>query len=154
MSERTALSRRPHSGPHRIYDHHCFLPLFVTCGEHVLCCRLRTADRGAADGSLEELSRIVAQIRCAWPSTRIMARGDTGFGKDEIMVWCEAHGVDYVFGYPQNTRLNAMIARTLERSRRRCLVSGKASRRYRDLRYRTRTSRSRARRVVAKAAWL
>ena len=54
---------------------------------------------------MDELSRIVAQIRCAWPSTWIVARGD--FDKDEIMVWCEAHDVDYVFGCGQNIRLNA-----------------------------------------------
>jgi len=71
---------------------------------------------------VDELSRIVAQTRRAWPSTRIVARGDSDFGKDEIMVWCEAHDVDYVFGCGQNIRLNALIARKLERSRRRCLV--------------------------------
>ncbi len=139
---------------HGYYDHHCFLPLFIVCGEHILCCRLRSADRGAAAGSVDELSRIVAQIRRAWPTTRIVARGDSDFGKDEIMAWCEAHDVDYVFGCGQNSRLNAMIAGELERSRRRCLVSGKASRRYRDLRYRTLKSWSRERRVVAKAEWL
>ena len=70
------------------------------------------------------------------------------------MVWCEAHDVDHVFGCGQNIRLNALIARELERSRRRCLVSGKASRRYRDLRYRTRSSWSRERhaRVAAGTA--
>ena len=86
--------------------------------------------------------------------SRIVAWGDSDFGKDEIMAWCEAHDVDYVFGCGQNIRLNALIARELERSRRRCLVSGKASRRYRDLRYRTRSSWSRERRAVAKVEWL
>ena len=70
---------------HGYYDHHCFLPLFIVCGEHILCCRLRSADRGAAAGSVDELSRIAAQIRRAWPTTRIMARGDSDVGKDEIM---------------------------------------------------------------------
>ena len=139
---------------HGYYDHHCFLPLFIVCGEFVLCCRLRTADRGAADGSVEELSRIVERIRDSWPHTRIVVRGDSDFGKDEIMVWCEDHDVDYVFGCSQNLRLNAMIERDLNKSRSRCLVSGKASRRYRDLRYRTLTSWSCDRRVVAKAEWL
>ena len=81
---------------HGYYDHPCFLPLFI------LCCRLRSADRSAADGSVDELSRIVA-------------RGDSDFGKDGIMVWCEAHDVDHVSGCGQNVRL---IARELERSRR------------------------------------
>ena len=139
---------------HGYYDHHCFLPLFIVCGEHILCCRLRTADRGAADGSVDELSRIVEQIRRAWPDTRIVVRGDSDFGKDEIMVWCEDHDVDYVFGCGQNLRLNSMITKELKKSRRRCLVSGKPSRRYRDLRYRTLRSWSRERRVVAKAEWL
>ena len=62
------------------------------------------------------------------------------------MVWCEAHDVDHVSGCGQNVRL---IARELERSRRRCLVSGKASRRYR-----TRSSWSRERRAAAKVEWL
>ena len=85
-----------------------------------------SADRGAADGSVDELSRIVEQIRARWPHTRIVVRGDSDFGKDEIMVWCEGHDVDYVFGYGQNPRLNGMIERELEKSRRRCLVSGKS----------------------------
>lgn len=139
---------------HGYYDHHCFLPLYIVCGEFIVCCRLRTADHGAAEGSVDELSRIVPQLRRAWPDTRIVVRGDADFGKDEIMGWCEAHDVDYVFGYRQNPRLNAMITRDLNKSRSRCLASGKASRRYRDLRYRTRDSWSRERRVVAKAEWL
>ncbi len=139
---------------HGYDDHHGFLPLFVVCGEHILRCRLRTADHGAADGSVDELSRIVEQIRGVWPRTRIVVRGDCDFGTDDIMVWCEDHGVDYVFGYGQNPRLNSMVTKALNKSRRRCLVSGKPSRRYRDLRYRTQKSWSRERRVVAKAEWL
>ncbi len=139
---------------HGCYDHPCFLPPFIIFSEHILCCRLRSADRSAAGGSVDELSRIVAQIRGAWPSIRIMARGDSDFDKDEIMVWCESHDVDHVFGCRQNLRLNALIARELEGSKQRCLESGKASRRYRDLRYRTRSSWSRVRRAMAKAEWL
>ena len=139
---------------HGYYDHYCFLPLFIVCGEFVLCCRLRTADRGAADGAVDELSRIVAQIRRTWPDTRILMRGDGDFGKDEIMTWCEGHGVYYVCGYRQNPRLNAMITRDLNKSRSRCETSGKASRRFRDLRYKTLSSWSCERRVVAKAEWL
>ena len=139
---------------HGYYDHHCFLPLFIVCGAFILCCRLRPADRSAAYGSVDELSRIVEQIRDSWPHTRIVVRGDSDFSTDEIMVWCEDHDVDYVLGYSQNPRLNDMIATDIERSRWRCQVSGKSSRRYRDLEYRTRTSWSRKRRVVAQAEWL
>ncbi len=115
---------------------------------------MREADKGAADGAVEELSRIVDQVRCAWPSTRIVVRGDSGFGTDEIMAWCESRDVDYVLGYAQNSRLNAMICRQLEMPKRCCQASGRASRQYRNLRYRTRTSWSCERRVVAKAEWL
>lgn len=60
---------------HAYYDCHCYLPLYVTCGEHVLCCRLRPSNVDASEGALDELVRIVAQIREAWPDVRILARG-------------------------------------------------------------------------------
>ena len=114
---------------------------------------MRTAARGAAEGSLKELSRIVEQIRHAWPRTRIVVRGDADFGKNDLMVGCEDHEIDDVFGYGQNPRLNHKIAKALDQSRRRCLRSGKPSRRYRNLQYRTRRSWPRKRRVVAQAEW-
>ena len=139
---------------HGYYRCHCHLPLYVTCGEHVLCSRLRTADRDASDGALDELRRIVPQIRTAWPDTRIIVRADSGFCRDEIMAWCQAEGVDYAIGLARNSRLRQRIGKALHKSRRRCVATGRPSRRFRQFRYRTLKSWSRSRRVVAKAEWL
>ena len=140
---------------HGYYDGYCYLPLYVTCGRHVLSGRLRTANRDAADGALEELERIVGQIRQRWPRVRVIVRGDSGFCREELMAWCEGQqGVDFVFGLARNPRLQRALARQQRRSRSRGMTAGRASRRYRDFRYRTLQSWSRKRRVVGKAEWL
>ena len=107
-----------------------------------------------ATRAVAELQAVVAQIRQRWPETRIPVRGDSGFCRDPIMVWCEGNGVDYVLGLARNARLQRRIDKALRKSRRRSAASGQASRRFRKFRYRTRDSWSRSRRVVAKAAWL
>ena len=136
---------------HGYYDCYCYLPLYITCGDHVLCSRLRSSNIDASSGSVTELTRIVGQIRASWPTTRILVRGDSGFCREEIMAWCEAHDVDYVFGLARTPRLVARIGRQMRRSHSRCVTTGRASRRFRDFRYRTLTSWSRSRRVVGKA---
>ena len=139
---------------HGYYGHYCYLPLYITCDKHVLCSRLRTADSDAAEGALDEIKRVVGQVRAAWPSTRITLRGDSGFCRDAIMSWCEAENVDYVLGLARNSRLTQRISKAMHKSRRRCAVTKEASTRFRDFVYRTRTSWSRSRRVVGKAEWL
>ena len=127
----------------------------MTCGPHILCGRLRTANRDGADGALKELKRIVGQIRQRWPRVRVIVRGDSGFCREELMAWCEGQaGVDYVFGLARNPRLQRALARQQRRSRSRGVASGRASRRHRDFRYRTLASWSCKRRVVGKAEWL
>jgi Transposase DDE domain group 1 len=64
---------------HGYYDCYCYLALYIFCGEHVLCARLREANHDAAFGSRHEIERIVAQIRTAWPTVKIILRGDSGF---------------------------------------------------------------------------
>ena len=139
---------------HGYYGCYCYLPLYITCAEHVLCARLRRADIDASAGSVGELSRVIAQMRRRWPHTRVIVRGDSGFCREELMAWCEAHGVDFVFGLARNARLQGAVARQMRRSRSRCVTSGAPSRRFRDFRYRTRDTWSRSRRVVGKAEWL
>ena len=90
---------------HGYYKRYCFLPLYVFCGEHLLCARLRTSDRGPAHGVVPELARIVTRLREAWPQVRITVRGNSGFCNDELMAWCEAEEVDYVLGLAKNDRL-------------------------------------------------
>ena len=89
---------------HGYYRTYCYLPLYIFCGQQLLGARLRTADRDAADGTVEELERIVGRIRKRWPGVEIWLRGDSGFCRDELLAWCEAQGVEYVLGIAQNPR--------------------------------------------------
>jgi hypothetical protein len=137
---------------HGYYDCYCYLPLYVFCGRHLLAAKLRPADVDAAQGAVEEVARIIRQIRHSWPKVRIVLRADSGFARDDLMAWCEANGVDFVFGLQKNERLIAEIECELAfaeaKSRRRC---GRPARYFREFKYRTRKSWSRERRVVGKA---
>ena len=139
---------------HGYYGHYCYLPLYIFSGEHVLCARLRRANIDACEGSVEELTRIVAQIRARWPATRIIIRGDSGFCREEIMAWCEGNGVDYVLGLAKNERLNALSLGARLQAQKQFLESEQASRVFAQFRYQTRDSWSRERRVVVKAEHL
>src|SRR6266478_4254650 len=126
----------------------------VFCGRHLLCAKLRRSDIDASAGSVEEVARIVAQIRGRWPKVRILLRADSGFTRDDLMTWCEQNDVDYLFGLAKNDRLIAEIAAELAEAAEENRQSGKPARRFRDFQYRTRKSWSRQRRVVGKAEWM
>jgi hypothetical protein len=137
---------------HGYYDHYCYLPLYVFCGEHVLCARLRPANLDAAAGSLTEIRRIVEQMRAAWPGVRIILRGDSGFCRDELMRWCEHHQVDFVLGFARNERLRAMLAPQLAAAALQFEQTQKPARIFAEFSYQTTTgSWNQPRRVVAKA---
>jgi hypothetical protein len=136
---------------HGYYDCYCYLPLYIFCGRHLLAAKLRSASVDAAAGTVEELSRIVAQIRRRWPYVRILVRADSGFARDELMAWCEVNKVDYLLGVQKNPRLVAEIEDELARAEAKSRSSGKPARYYRDFTWRTRTTWSRSRRVIAKA---
>lgn len=88
------------------YDHECYAPLFIYCGRYPLAARLRASNVDPAAGALEELQRIVAQIRARWPKTEIVVRGDSAYSRDDIMNWCEAQpNVEYVLAHSSNERL-------------------------------------------------
>lgn len=139
---------------HGYYKNYCYLPLYIFCGEFLLCARLRPSNIDASEGTVEELERIVAQIRAAWPQVEIIIRGDSGFCRDSIMTWCEAHGIGYVFGLAKNERLKAAIAEELQQAQARYTVTQQAARVFKDFSYQTRQSWTRERRVVAKAEHL
>ncbi|HEX5327109.1 MAG TPA: IS1380 family transposase [Acetobacteraceae bacterium] len=136
---------------HGYYDGYCYLPLYAFCGRHLLLARQRCANVAGCEGAVEEVARIIARIRQRWPRVRIILRADSGFSNDPLMAWCEANRVDYVFGLARNRRLEAALAEPLAEAKRRCLISGKPARVFRDFHYRTIDSWSRARRVVGKA---
>jgi hypothetical protein len=139
---------------HGYYGNYCYLPLYIFCGDALLCARLRPSNQDASAGCVEELERIVEQIREAWPGVRITIRGDSGFCREELMKWCEDHGVDYVLGLARNERLKKAIEGELEEMASAYEQTGKAARVFKEFEYRTRESWSRVRRVVAKAEHL
>ena len=139
---------------HGYYRHYCYLPLYIFCGEHLLCARLRASNIDGAAGTVEEFERIVSQIRARWAKVQIIGRGDSGFCRDALMAWCEANAVDYVFGLAKNPRLIQAIATQLEHAKMDHERTGEPARVFRDFTYRTRKSWSRTRRVVGKAEHL
>jgi len=138
---------------HGYYDEYCYLPLYIFCGDHLLCVRLRQANIDASAGSLAEAERIVGQIRVRWPETRIILRGDSGFCRDELMDWCERQqGVHYVLGMARNERLRRMIAGSLTEAAIAYRQTLRPARVFTEFQHATTTgSWSRSRRVVAKA---
>ena len=116
-----------------------------------MAAKLRQSD-GAA-GSVEEVARLVSQIRSRWPRTRVLLRADSGFCREALMAWCEDNRVDYVFGLAKNSRLVAEIYNELAWAEEDAKATGKPARRFKELFWTTRDSWSRRRRVVAKAEW-
>jgi hypothetical protein len=139
---------------HGFYGGYCYLPLYIFAGEHLLCARLRSANIDASAGAVEEVERIVGQIRATWPAVRIILRADSGFCRDGLLTWCEAHDVDYVIGLAKNSRLTALIADELHAAATQCADTKAAARVFAERTYQTNDSWSRARRVVAKAEHL
>jgi hypothetical protein len=136
---------------HGYYRSYCYLPLYIFCGDFLLCALQRPSNLDASAGALEELERIVAQVRARWPEVEIWIRGDSGFARDAILAWCEANRVGYVLGLARNPRLQAERAAEMEQVREEQGERGGAVRRYKDFRYRTRETWSRERRVIGKA---
>jgi hypothetical protein len=139
---------------HGYYDCYCYLPLYIFCGPHLLAAKLRRADIDAAAGAVEETARIVTQIRARWPQkVRVVLRADSGFAREALMRWCEANGVDFLFGLARNERLVAEIAAELAAAEEESKATGQPARRFKEFSWSTRDSWSRQRRVVAKAEW-
>jgi hypothetical protein len=141
---------------HGFYNHYCYLPLYIVAGEHLLGVRLRTSNIDASAGSLQEIQRIVRQIRERWPQVGIILRADSGFCRDELMSWCEGDEssgkhADYVFGFARNERLRKLIEPQMEQAGKLHHETGRAARVFTEFLYETRDSWSRPRRVVAKA---
>ena len=140
---------------HGYYDSYCYLPLYIFSGEHVLCARLRQADHDAAFGSQQEIQRIVAQIGAAWPATKIVLRGDSGFCRNQLMSWCENHGVDFVFGLARNQRLRKIIGAQMHAATQQWNQTGQPARVFSEFAYGAKKTKKggwdRERRVVAKA---
>ena len=139
---------------HGYYDEYCFLPLYAFCGDHPLCALLRPADIDAAAGAVKQLARIVTLIRAHWPDVEIVIRADSGFCREPILAWCEAHRVHYLIGLAKNKRLLKIIGGQLQQAKQAFESTGQPARVFHDFTYRTHRSWSRPRRVIGKAEHL
>ncbi len=139
---------------HGYYGCYCYLPLYIFCGRELLAAKLRPANIDASAGAVDEVARIVAQVRERWPRVKIVLRADSGFTREPLMAWCEANRIDYVFGLARNERLVAKIAGELAATAGEHARTGQPARRFKEFFYATRDSWSRRRRVVAKAEHL
>lgn len=139
---------------HGYYGHYCYLPLYIFAGDHLLCARLRTAGQDGSAGAREQVERIVTQLRQHWPAVKIILRADSGFCREELMSWCEEHGVEYIFGLARNRRLQEMLSQALAEAKQTYEATGQPARVFHEGRYQTRETWSRERRVVGKAEYL
>jgi hypothetical protein len=139
---------------HGYYRDYCYLPLYVFCGEHLLCSRLRMSNIDASADALEELEPLVARIRQRWPQVQIQLRGDAGFCREKLMAWCESQGIDFIFGLAQNARLKKQIAAEMAQAQQQYAQTQVPARVFTEFFYATQDSWSRERRVIAKAEHL
>ena len=91
------------------YGERCFLPIHVydTATGRPVAMLLRTGMTPTGAEAAGHIRRLVRQIRRHWSTTHITIRGDGHYGRPEVMTWCEANGVDYIFGLPGNAVLKA-----------------------------------------------
>ena len=136
---------------HGYYYRYCYLPLYIFAGDQLLWSQLRRSNIDAAAGSTEAVAQIVEQLRQVWPDVNIILRADSGFARDTLMSWCEANGVEFVFGLAKNSRLKQAIASQSEAARQLHEQSGESERVFAEFFYQTRDSWSQRRRVIGKA---
>jgi hypothetical protein len=139
---------------HGYYRTYCYLPLYIFAGDFLLAATLRRADGDGAAGAVEEVARIVGQLRAQWPAVHVIVRGDSGFAREALMAWCEAHAVDFVLGLARNDRLEAELSLELALAEIACAVTQAPARCFKAFVSQTRASWTRARRVVGKAEHL
>ena len=138
---------------HGFYDHYCFLPLYVFCGDHLLAAYLRPSNIDPAKHSLAVLGLLVRRIRAAWPRTRIVLRADSGFCRWKTMRWCDGHDVGYILGLAKNSRVAEAAAPLLASAREQFERTGAKQRLFGEVRY-SAASWDRERRVIVKAEHL
>lgn len=136
---------------HGYYGCYCYMPLYIFCGNELLCSKLRSSSKNDGSDTLVEIKRIVARLRGAWPQVQIILRADSGFTNETLMAWCEANGVDYILGLKRNSRLEQMLEPAMRTVRCWHKLTDKAVRAFVELKYSTLDSWSKKRRVVGKA---
>src|SRR5271165_3042603 len=96
---------------HAHYDERCFLPIHVydAANARPVVVVFRPGKTPSGEEVRSHLRRMVRRIRSHWPDTRITVRGDSHYGRREVMAWCEANGLHYVFGLSGNAVLDQMV---------------------------------------------
>ena len=135
---------------HGYYDHYCFLPLYVFCGDQLLTSYLRPANIDAAKHAGAILKLLVARLRREWPDVRITFRGDSGFCRRRILSWCERNDVGYIVGLAKNSRLLELAAELRFTAERQYEETGQKAKLFAEFQYRAGTWKV-DRRVIAKA---
>ena len=135
---------------HGYYDHYCFLPLYVTCGQQLLVAYLRPANIDGAKHSRGVLKLLVQRFRQVWPNVKILFRADSGFCRWHLMRWADRHQVDYIIGLAQNAVLTRLARRSMITARWQYRRTGLKQRLFEEFPYAAATW-DRPRRVIAKA---
>jgi hypothetical protein len=150
-----ATDDRAHGGQegrffHGYYDHHCFLPLYVFCGDELLTADRRPSNIDASKHARAVLELLVRRPRAAWPAVKITTRADSGFCRWRLMRWCDSHGIGYVLGLAKNPVLERAARDEIERAARQSRLTGQPQRIFGSFSYAASTW-DRARRVIVKA---
>jgi hypothetical protein len=138
---------------HGYYDHYCFLPLYVFCGDQLLVAYLRPSNIDAAKHSRAILKLLVERIRQTWPNVRIIFRGDSGFCRWRLMRWCDLHDVGYIIGLARNAVLERMALSWTDTSKAKFEQTHQKQRIFGEFMYAADTW-DRQRRVIVKAEHL
>jgi hypothetical protein len=137
---------------HGYYDHYCFLPLYVFCGDQLLVSYLRPSKIDGAKHAWAILSLLVKRFRQSWPNTRIIFRGDSGFCRWRMLSWCDRNNVGYIVGIAKNKCLNRLSSTLLDSAQAIYEKTGQKQRLFDSIQYAAGTW-DKPRRVIAKAEY-
>lgn len=135
---------------HGYYDHYCFLPLYVFCGDQLLVSYLRPSKIDAAKHSRAILKLLVRRFRQVWPEVKIIFRGDSGFCRWRLLRWCDKHDVNYIVGLAKNEVLKRLAAPHLQQAKKQFELMEQKQRRFVEVEYGA-ASWDKKRRVIIKA---
>lgn len=135
---------------HGYYGHYCFLPLYMFCGERLLVAYLRPSNIDASRHAWAITALLVKRLRQAWPTVKIIVRGDGGFCRWRFLRWCDQHEVHYIVGLAKNDRLLALAQPLIEQAATQHEQTQEKQRVFGSIQYAAQTW-DRARRVIVKA---
>src|SRR5262245_1422261 len=93
------------------YEERCFLPIHIydTATARPVAVLLRPGKTPSGREIVGHLRRLLRRIRRHWPMTKLTIRGDSHYGRPEVMDFCEQNGIDFVFGLAGNRVLDRAV---------------------------------------------